>query len=451
MKLPLPLVGACLVLLASAGRAQGHVVVVLLDDVGVDKLGAYGSSTAGPTPTIDALAAGGLRFERAYGDPVCSPTRAALLTGLYGTRTGIQTGVSVFDPVSNPAGPYSAPADAPWLPRLLNTAGVRSFLVGKWHLTTVAEPNYLLAPIEFGFSRWRGRLGNVLDEQGESLYAWPKVVASDAGASESTCTSYVTVDDVLEAWLALDAAAGKRSLTWLAFAAAHAPWNEAPPAGLFTPGGMPTQADLEEHALEAADTLLGQLMDFYARRHPVDAARTLWLVMGDNGTPPQAIEQLPLHQHKATTYEGGVHVPLIAYGAGVAHPGRTTANLVHAVDVHATLLELFGAPPAAPTDGRSFAAVLRDPDAPPARTAVFVRQALPNGLGPKERIDQAAIDAEWSLIERQGDFPFPPLELFHLTTDPLQLDNLWPPDTAEELAAVAALQPVIDAGAASSH
>ena len=455
MKLVLALALACVCTVALAGtsRAQQpirHVVVVVLDDVGVDKIGAYGHPTAGPTPTLDALAAGGLRFDRAYVNPVCSPTRAAMLTGLYGTRTGIETGVSVYDPFRNPNGPYSAPPDAPWLPRLLNVTGTRSFLVGKWHLTTTAERDHLMAPIAFGFTRWRGRLANILEGQGEGLYSWHKISAAGSGASESTCTNYMTVEDALEGWLALDAAAGQRSLTWLALNAAHTPWNELPPAGLYTPSGFPSLAKLQQYSLEAADTLLGQLMDFYARRHPEDAARTLWLIVGDNGTPPAAVEQLPNHQHKGTVYEGGVHVPLILYGAGVAQPGRTTGNLVHAVDIHATLLDLFGAPRPVRTDGRSFAALLRNPDAPPAREAVFVRQAQPNGFGPKDWIDQAAINAHWSLIEREGSLVFPPHELFDLRTDPLQLLNLWPPDTEEELAAVAALQPVLDAGEATA-
>ena len=434
----------------AAQTAPRHVVVVLLDDVGIDKIGAYGHPTAGPTPRIDAMAAAGVRFTRAYSNPTCSPTRAAALTGRYGSRTGVDTGYPTYDPTGNPNGDFDIALTEPFLPRLLLGLGVRSYLVGKWHLCHVLTPDYHAHPIACGFTRWRGHLSNIIAGQGEGYYSWRKQAADGAGWAETTTTSFHAVDNALEAYLALQASAGSRSLVWLAFNAAHPPWDELPPANLWTPvGGSQTQPKKQQYALQAVDTLLGQLLDFYAATMPADAAQTLWLVMGDNGTPAAAIEApTQPHQHKETVYEGGVHVPLIAFGAGVDAPGRTSDALVHAVDIHATALALFGGSRLRPagSDSISFAQVIQDHTAAGARAAVYFRHAQPNGHGPKDWLEHGATDGRWALLERVGATPAH--ELFDLAADPQETDNLWPASTPEEVAAVAALQAVIDASAA---
>lgn len=426
-----------------------HVVVVLLDDVGIDKVDCYGNPDAWKTPTLDAMAAAGVRFTRAYANPTCSPTRAAALTGRYGSRTGIDTGVPTFDPAGNPNGAF-LPADSePWLPLRLAAGGARSYIVGKWHLSHVDDVDYHQDPIAKGFTRWRGHPSNFTDGQARSYYSWTKQIASASGWAEVSTTTYATVDSVLEGWLALQAAAGQKSLTWLAIQAPHEPWDELPPAGTYTlQGGTQTNAKRYEYMLEAVDTLLGQLRSFYAAQLPVDAAQTCWVVMGDNGTPNAVNDSAPPHQHKATVYDGGVHVPLIVAGAGVAQPGRVSEHLVHAVDLWATVQALLSVPVARPHDSVSFAPVLADPLASAARAAVYVRHAQPNGFGPKDWLEHGAYDAGWSLLRRQGAVAGPAVELFDLTADPDQSSNLWPPSTPAEEAAVAALQPVIDAGAA---
>lgn len=424
-----------------------HVVFVTLDDVGVDKIGCYGHPTAGPTPTLDGLAAGGIRFSRAYVNPSCAPTRCCLLTGLYGSRTGVDTGVPTYNPLGDPNGDFVPSDELPWLARLLAAESVHCDIIGKWHLTHVAAPSYHQDPIAKGFHNWRGHLSNILVAQGEGLYSWTKQCADANGWQEFTCTIFATVDSCVDALAALSASINRRSLTWLAFNAPHPPWDQLPPSGSYTPvGGIQTQAKKQQYALQAVDHYLGQLMAAYAAQHAEAAAETLWIVLGDNGTPAAAVEQLPSHQHKATPYEGGVHVPLIAWGAGVEQPGRVDDRLVHAVDCHATLLELFGAPAVAVTDGISFAPALADPAAPPARAAVYARHAQPNGPGPKDWIEEAAIGPRWKLV-RFAQGAAVSYALFDLVADPTELVSLYPPSTQEQTDAVAELQLVLDAGA----
>ncbi|HZL99927.1 MAG TPA: sulfatase-like hydrolase/transferase [Planctomycetota bacterium] len=430
---------------AAQARRPERVVVVLLDDVGVDKVAAYGlHPTAGPTPVLDALARQGVLFSNAYADPLCSPTRCAALTGLYGSRTGIGTGVQHYGPEP---GAFAPSDELPWLPRLLARAGLRSTAVGKWHLTHVDVPAYQQHPIRAGFSRFAGALANLSGVQ--SYNSWVRTYADGFSYGESTSTTYATLQQAFDG---LESLRGPARFTWLAFNAPHAPWNQ-PPAGYFTPvGSLPPPPKQQQMVLEATDTILGMLLEAWAAESPVEASRTLWIVMGDNGTPAAAIEPpfSSLHS-KSTVYQGGVHVPLIVFGAGVDEPGRTCDQLVHAVDLWATVLELLGVqPPPGPTDSRSFAPVLWDAGAPPARESVYVRTHAPNGFGPYNSRSQAATDGRWKLIEASTQSGGSAFELYDLSADPLEAANLWPPDTGPERAAAADLEAVLQAGDQSS-
>jgi arylsulfatase A-like enzyme len=217
------------------------------------------------------------------------------------------------------------------LPRLLGKAGVRSFLCGKWHLTHRGVPDYHSLPVRVGFTRAAGSLWNLDAGPGVGYHAWWKNVATSAGWAEMPVTTYATTASYAEAYSALvaSAAAGNRSLIWLALNAAHTPFD-LPPDGLYTPvDGHNTDPKSQRYVLEAADTLLGQLREPFASAEPAAAARTLWIVMGDNGTPAAALERpWPAHQHKNTVYEGGTRVPLIVAGAVVPARGTVCDALV---------------------------------------------------------------------------------------------------------------------------
>lgn len=446
------LVSACFAQAVVDGHARvgalqpRHVVIVTLDDVGVDKVGAYGEHpTAGPTPTLDALAARGLLFRKAYAMPTCSPTRACMLTGLYGSRTGVDTGLPHYDPLVNPNGDFAPSDDLPWIPRVLHRKGVRTAAVGKWHLTHVEVPAFQQHPIRVGFTRYDGQMANVVG--GQTNYAWEHTISDKNGYFEEISTTYITLQQAGEGLGQLLAAAdgGTRSFLWLAFNAPHPPWTDTPPAGTFDPAVPPfTQAELQQQVMQSADTYLGQMVAAYESMRPEAAADTLWIVLGDNGTPAAAVEApWPGKQHKATVYEGGVRVPMIAFGPGVAR-GETDA-LVSAVDFWATLYDLFGVPiPNVLTDSISFADVLAGEAG--ARTTAYFRHAEPNGFGIKNWREHGATDGRWALLRRDGTVFGPAVELYDLQADPLQLVDLWPANTPEEQAAVDLLEPVLDSG-----
>jgi arylsulfatase A-like enzyme len=423
-----------------------HLVVVTLDDVGVDKVAAYGEHpTAGPTPRLDGFAADGLLFRQAYACPSCSPTRAAALTGRYGSRTGIDIAIDHYTPLTGPSGPFAPDDELPWLPRLLKRSGVRVHAVGKWHLTHVGVPDFARHPIRVGFDTYAGMLDGFLEQ---TYYSWERTVANAQGASQSVANLYVSLAQSGTAFATMTKAAdtGARSFLWLAYSAPHEPWDLDPPPGTFTPTADGGAAAQYRKTLQSADAYLGQLVDAYAAQRPAAAAQTLWIVMGDNGTPNAAVEApWPGMHNKGTAFQGGIRVPMIAFGAGV-QPGETDA-LVHAVDLWATSLELLGAePPPVATDSISFAPVLAGGQG--ARAAVYSRHAVPNGPGPETVLRHAATDGRWKYMVL-SNAAGTTRHLYHLEADPHEAINLWPPSTPSEQAAFALLAPVLEEGAAS--
>jgi arylsulfatase A-like enzyme len=426
---------------AVAPRAVRHVVVVLLDDVGVDKVGAYGEHpTAGPTPVVDALAAEGVLFRAAYAEPECSPTRAAILTGLHPSRTGVGTIIPLGNAAGSLAGTFVASEDLDWLPRRLTACGIVCEAVGKWHLTHELVPDFHRHPIRVGFRRHAGHLGNLgswksLPED-EGYWSWEKNVATASGWSQTTSTMYATLDTAYEAYIALTTAASlhRRSFTWLALNAAHDPWDK-PPRDLFT-GNFEGAAGQEESVLESADTLLGQLLAAWTAAAPTEAAATVWIVMGDNGTPSEAVEPpWPAIQSKSHVTEGGIRVPLIVAGPGVVHGAECSAP-VHAPDVWATVLELMGTPPPTTgTDAISFVPALRDPAAFKGRGWAYARIHTPNGFGPYTYNRRAVRRADgWKLRVQDA---FPASTEYHLNnvlSDPLEQVEFYPPTTSETTA-----------------
>ncbi|MCB9675282.1 MAG: sulfatase-like hydrolase/transferase [Alphaproteobacteria bacterium] len=147
----------------------GNVLVLLIDDVGVDKVGAYGGGYAARTPRIDALASQGIRFTNAYAAPMCSPSRAILLTGRYGRRTGIGT---ITEKESNGS---ELPLDAVTIPEALDFATGATWTnaaIGKWHLAGPAAADWKTHPNRQGFDWFVGTRGNPEYKEGRGYFHW---------------------------------------------------------------------------------------------------------------------------------------------------------------------------------------------------------------------------------------------------------------------------------------
>src|SRR5688572_3098981 len=156
MKTPRLLLGALLVLVANLRGAENlrpNIVMIIADDLGGNDVGFNGGKEI-KTPNLDALAAAGARLDAFYVQPVCSPTRAALMTGRYPMRYGLQTGVV------RPHAQYGLPLEERMLPAALKEAGYVTAIVGKWHLGHVT-PAYL--PTRRGFDTQYGHYNGALD------------------------------------------------------------------------------------------------------------------------------------------------------------------------------------------------------------------------------------------------------------------------------------------------
>ena len=343
-----------------------NVLIVLLDDLGTDKVSAYREHPdAPPTPVIDALADQGMLFRNAYASPVCSPSRAALLTGRHGQRYGLGDTVETGDA-------YQVPLDEVFLPERLGDMGYGSVALGKWHLAHPDSRSYLRHPERAGFDAFAGTMRNFNPDEFDYT-RWEKVV----DGSRSVVTTYATTDtfdDAIEAVRTLPE-------PWLAYVAPqapHSPWH-VPPDPLNLAGVTAADDDLTKYdaMVRAADAELGRLLA------EVDLATTCVFVLGDNGTPRQATTP-PFDPNGAKTKmaEGGIGVPLVVAGPTVA-PGTETGALAHVVDVFATVAELAGADVSdLELDGVSLVDTLVDPGLE-RRAFVYVERFGDAGLSPE--------------------------------------------------------------------
>jgi arylsulfatase A-like enzyme len=401
---------ACLPVRAPTQTPSRHnVLLVVADDLGTEKLAAYGETASPPsTPTLDSLAARGVRFRSAWADALCSPTRACILTGRYAFRTGVGWALPV-------SGGQVLRVSETTLPEALDgaSAGYAHAAFGKWHLGD-QQNGGALAPNVAGFSHFAGMILGWLFPP-LAYDSWPRTVD---GVTEMT-TAYattVTVDDAL-AWLR------QQPEPWFCYVAFYAPHDpfHAPPAHLHhqdLAGRDPATEPLPFYKamVEAMDHELGRLLD------AVDPtlARTDVIFVGDNGTPAEVVvPPLRPDRAKASPYEGGVRVPLIVAGPSVAAGGRECASLVAAVDLFPTVLELAGVDPTQRfrrIDGVSLGPLLRDPAAPSPRASLYTE--LFAGADPWRDGFVAARDPRFKLIRRYASDGSLQEEAFDLETDP---------------------------------
>jgi arylsulfatase A-like enzyme len=388
----------------------GNVLVVVLDDIGVDKLAMYGlNDLAPPTPTLDALASQGVVFRRAYGSSTCTPTRAELLTGRHGRRMGAGVLVDVADDA------WALGLDTILAPEALRASPTTSWsdgFVGKWHLAGRGSETVLQHPLLSGFSTFSGTVGYLV--QGASVdgyFLWNKNI----DGVESLSSIYNTTDTVNDAIERLSVLPEPFAL-WVSFNAAHVPLHR-PPEELHTRVLTDDATDPELFAamVEAMDTELGRLLEAMS---PDVRERTTVIVVGDNGTTNFVLDAGfdPAHS-KHTVYEGGIRVPLIVAGPHVRTPGRSDA-LVHVVDVFTTMMEIGGVPltdvgsrlaldlpeisEPRVLDGLSLLPYLQDPAAVSQRSVLFAQSFEPNGPPPWSIEEYVVLDGNFKLIRRQG-------------------------------------------------
>ena len=309
-----------------------NILLLIIDDWGVDA-SPIDNTTQGTTlanmPTLESLRASGIRFTNAYAQPLCSPTRASMLTGRLPFRHG----------VGNPTSDSTLPTTELTLPEILDAqnSGYAHASFGKWHLGNGTSGPRTAG----GWGHFQGIQGGGVDD----FYDWPKLEVVNSQVTQTTSvTDYTTTDQVDDAIAWIAGQGDTPWFCWMGFNAAHTPFHE-PPAGLEpeTGGGYSGgtgNAGKYRRALEALDTEIQRLLA------NVDMDKTNIILMGDNGTPNQVVQAPFSDGHsKGTLFEGGVKVPMVISGPDVAAVGgSTSAALVNCVDIFSTTLELCGVP-----------------------------------------------------------------------------------------------------------
>ena len=409
-----------LVFLVASVQAQSNVLILVADDLGIDMLATYGQGSDLPqTPTLDSMAARGVQFQNAWSNPVCSTTRATILTGRYSFRTGVGTIVDE----------NWALQPGEWiLPEILDqqVSGYAHAAIGKWHLgnTSVGGAS---APNLAGFSHFAGALANL-----PNYFNWTYVVNGTSVQSEAYATTQTTQDAIN--WID---ATPEPWLCYVAFNAPHAPFHAPPPSlhsvnlgGVGSP--LENPRPYYKAMVEAMDTEIGRLFEALGTR--IDSTHVLFV--GDNGTSAEVTVApfLPSHA-KGTVYQGGVQVPLIVTGPWVMEKGSQCDALVSTADLFATVLEIAGvqAPTGVEIDAISLAPYFADPALPSLREVAFAELFAPNGFGPYTILRRAVRDDRFKLVA--NDLPVgegqpwqaphtPEEQLFDVELDPFESVNL---------------------------
>jgi arylsulfatase A-like enzyme len=370
----------------------GNVLLVVLDDVGAYDVHAYGFAADAPrTPALDRLAAQGVRFTRAWGNPLCSPSRASIQTGLYPLHAG------VGDNLPRRGDGFALPVDTPNLPTWLrDQAGYTTAAVGKWHLSTDRDPQGA-TPLGYGYDRYVGQPTNLLDVESEgevvstSYYRW-----REWRGGYRWRKGYLTHTEVDDA-VAIVADLPSPWFLQVAVHAVHLPLDLPPDTP--APDGGWTGRRKYVAMLEDLDAQLARLLDAV----PVD---TTVIVVGDNGAPNNLdTPDFDGADTKGSVMEGGVRVPLIVRSPWVTHPGVAVDALVHLVDLLPTIADVAHAPvgDSLALDGRSLVPFLIDPHAADPRSVVYSERFQPSGDPARATLREQAIrDTRYKLTRTNG-------------------------------------------------
>ena len=323
-----------------------NFVVIFVDDQGYQDLGCYGSPKI-KTPCIDRMAAEGVRFTDFYvAAPICSPSRAALLTGCYPSRVGMGNWVQ------RPDSRLGIHPDEVTLAELLKDRGYATACIGKWHLGFLPP----FVPTSQGFDYYFGLYHNLdleadylADEGGVPILRNGKVVKRPADPAELT-ELYTE-----EAIRFINKSKDKPFFLYLPHTMAHQPLGISEKFRGKSAGG------LYGDVIECLDWSTGRILDTL-RQLDLDR-RTIVIYTSDNGPGPGA-SALPLRGRKLTTYEGGLRVPCIAWGPGNVAGGKVCREMATSMDFYPTFANMAGAslPKDRVIDGRDIGPLLTEPD-----------------------------------------------------------------------------------------
>ena len=435
-------------------KPRPNIIFVLADDLGWAELGCYGNSF-NETPNLDRMAREGMRFTHAYASaPVCSPYRAALLTGLYPARLGIMDYL-------RPNSANRLPSDLVTLPETLQRNGYSTGMIGKWHLSGYSyhEAEFETRPTDHGFD-WN--FGSEVKSVGNGANTWPYIFRTQPirwiDIEKNRLGGKENLTDRLN-FEAVDFIRRNRERPFFLYLSHYAPHSilngrpdlvekyrkKHPPGksgrkncyicedaglGKGDPGNH-WAMDHNPHLaamLEGIDDGIGKIRAELAAQKLLD--NTIFIFSSDNGGESSVCSNAPLRGGKSQLYEGGIRVPLI-----IQWPDNVPAGTVNEVptintDFHPTLLNAANIKLTGEVDGSSVLTNWKDPKAS-REQPLYWHYPLdrPHFLGGFS--GGAVRDGDWKLIEK---FDTGSTELYSLTNDPCEekdLSNQNPEKVAE--------------------
>ncbi len=392
-----------------------NIVLILVDDLGYGDLSSYGAKDM-KTPNIDKLVASGMRFDNFYANcPVCSPTRASLLSGRYPDLLGVPGVIRTH--LTNNWG-YIAP-QAVLLPKLLSRAGYHTAIVGKWHLG-LASPN---TPNEQGFDHFHGFLGDMMDDyykhrrHGINYMRLGSRKAGSLNNKEIDPKGHAT--DLFTQW-AIDyirQRSGSRQPFFL-YLAYNAPHTPIQPPDDWLQQVKNRENDISDKRaklvalIEHLDDGIGRVIT--ALKRSGLSNNTLVIFTSDNGGQLNVgANNGPLRAGKQDMYEGGIRVPMCALWPGKIKPGSQSNRVALTMDLFPTICEVADAAIAHKIDGRSILPTLLGKYQPPENRFLFWVRREGGRYG--GRAYYAARFGDYKLVQNS---PFEPLQLYNLKDDP---------------------------------
>jgi arylsulfatase A-like enzyme len=427
----------------SRSKAKPHFVVFMIDDLGYGDIGCYGGSVK--TPNIDRLAKSGLRFSDFHSNgPMCSPTRAAFLTGCYQNRFGRKF-ESALGGASGVAG-SGLPLDAVTIAEVLRKEDYATGMFGKWHLGYKPP----LMPTHQGFDEYWGMVTGGgdhhthIDRSGNKDWWHNDKIEMEEGYTTTLLTDH-SVDFI-------EKNKEKPFFLYLAHLAIHFPWQGPDDPGHRVEGKsyhkdkwgiIPDEKNVRPHVeamIQSVDKSVKRVIEILEKNGL--AKNTLVVFMSDNGGYIHYGHRFqnissngPLRGQKGQVYEGGHRVPCIASWPGKIDAGRTTHETVLTMDFFPTIAKMAGAslPAKQKTDGVDVSPLL------------FKRQAVEDrGVFWRKGSAKAARKGPWKLVVRGKN-----TELYNLTDDIGEETNLADTKTqkVKELReALAAWEKQVDSG-----
>ncbi len=348
---------ASVVLATTAPAAERpNVIVIMTDDQGTADLGVAGANDV-ETPHLDAVARRGVRFSQFYAaSPVCSPSRAALLTGRHPFRAGVPTNI----------GPQGMPGREITIAEMLRSVGYATAHVGKWHLGSSEDTT----PLAQGFDSSFGHVGGCIDNYSHFVY-WGGPNHHDLyrnGREVQHPGRFFGDLMVEEAGAFLERNRDGPFFLYFAINEPHYPY-QGDPKWLTRYAGLKHPRNLYAAFLSTMDERIGRLL------HKVDSLglreRTIVIVQSDNGhsTEERAFwggGSAGIHRGaKFSLFEGGIRVPAIISWPGQLPENQVRSQTAYACDWLPTIAELCGlAPPAVTLDGKTLVALLKDEKSP---------------------------------------------------------------------------------------